>query len=612
MPSSDKEDFSELVTGDKLFKIPQYQRNYSWETEQREDLWSDLIEAIEMDRDHYIGAFLLNNDEEDGQEVQKIIDGQQRMTTLIILLFELQRQFKKEGDETRARKITGEYIANYGDQKLELLGNDQVFFKKTVLEGVMDDNKENRREDAMSKVDYDSTSQKRLYETKDFFRERLSEEPPERLEVDDKWEFYDKLYDTVKELPLLSYTVDSKSEAARIFQTVNDRGKKLTDLEITKSYLMHRVSLISEENAETEIERIESDFRDIYNSIESIPDSIDEDAIQRYHFIIWNPNWTTGRDKRYYQNHLDHIKNHFRRAGNSGEILNYTNELETMFDRLSDITNYEDIEDYQIRSKLDNLFVAGRLANFYPLIMTAYDQYKKDQISKEKLCQLFDRIETFIVRTYIIHKKSADTGRTRAYPLARELYYNEEDDIPENIDPKTVDDVIEKLDQYITKYCDDEDIDQVLEDKDVYEYFADSNRLNELRLLLYTYETSLEHEEEDIPFDAERITTNKGDRFTIEHLWPRTPSDELEEEKKETIKENTHRLGNLTLMTPEDNSSNQNDTFEDKKDNFTGSKFRMLEKVFKNDDWGVQKIENREQEIIEKIKERWPEKSSTE
>jgi len=65
MASSDSETFSGFVTGDKQFQVPLYQRNYSWEEEHVEDLWDDLVEAVEMDRDHYIGTFLLMESEDD-------------------------------------------------------------------------------------------------------------------------------------------------------------------------------------------------------------------------------------------------------------------------------------------------------------------------------------------------------------------------------------------------------------------------------------------------------------------------------------------------------------------------------------------------------------------
>ncbi|MFB6215698.1 MAG: HNH endonuclease family protein, partial [Candidatus Aenigmatarchaeota archaeon] len=139
----------------------------------------------------------------------------------------------------------------------------------------------------------------------------------------------------------------------------------------------------------------------------------------------------------------------------------------------------------------------------------------------------------------------------------------------------------------------------------VYEYYDGSNRKNELRLLLYAYETSLEGEQEDIPFDMKRVVDNRNDKFSIEHVWPQTPSDEVDD-KKSRIEEHKHRLGNLTLMTQEDNSGNQNDPFQQKKDAFDGSKFRMLEEVFEEDEWNEEIIEEREKEMIARIKKRWP------
>jgi len=60
-------------------------------------------------------------------------------------------------------------------------------------------------------------------------------------------EFYTDLYSTIQNLNPLAYVVESRNEAARVFQTVNDRGKDLTDLEITKSYLIHRLALVTDD-----------------------------------------------------------------------------------------------------------------------------------------------------------------------------------------------------------------------------------------------------------------------------------------------------------------------------------------------------------------------------
>jgi hypothetical protein len=607
MASSDSQTFSGFVTGDKRFEIPPYQRNYSWEKQQVEDLWSDLIEALEMDRDHYIGTFLLMEDEREGETVLQVIDGQQRITTLVILLFELQEQLHDSEAQTTARKIRGEYVARYGTQKLTLAGDDEAFFEREILENISDDDRSGQNEVSVSDVDTDSPSQARLLETKRIFRDRLEHGVPDRLSHDDSTAFYTDLFDKVKSLPLLQYAVDSRSEAARIFQTVNDRGKDLTALEITKSYLMHRVSLFEDgAKADDLIAKIQREFSSIYDSIENI-DGPREDQVQRYHFIMWNPDWTSGRGKRYYQDHLDHVKDHFRSVPSADDIMEYVYELQTMFDRLDALINYEDrVDEDRVAERLENLFIAGRLGNFYPLLMVAYEQFKEDEVTEDQLCTLLERIETFIVRTYIIEQKSADTGRSRVYPLARRLYHNAEETIPQSVDPLNIDSVIAKLEKYTDRYCDNDQLESTLGEANVYRYFGGSNRLHELRLLLYVYEASLERKKENIQFDAAKVVSNEKDRFSIEHIWPQTPGDDFDSETKALVKEHTHRLGNLALMTPEDNAAKGNDPFGNKKAAFDESKVRMLERIFENDDWGVEYIDVREQEMLQKIQERWP------
>lgn len=287
--------------------------------------------------------------------------------------------------------------------------------------------------------------------------------------------------------------------------------------------------------------------------------------------------------------------------------MEYVYELESMFDRLDALINYENnIENSRIKKRLESLFIAGRLGNFYPLLMVAYDQFKQENVTENQFCKLLDRIETFIVRTYIIEQKSADTGRSRAYPLARQLYYSTAQTVPESIDPINIDGVIQRLEQYTNYYCDDEQLESNLSNSDVYKYYGGSNRLKELRLLLYTYEVSLERKEEDLQFDPGKVVSSNSGRISIEHVWSQTPSDEFDEETKGLIEEHKHRLGNLALMTREDNAAKGNDPFQKKKQNFNGSKFRMLEEIFEKAEWDVAEIEVREEAILRSIRERWP------
>ena len=556
MAGSDSLDFAGFVTRNKRFEIPPYQRNYSWEQTHVNDLWEDLVEAVEMDREHYIGTFLLMEETVEGEVVRKVIDGQQRLTTLTILLFELQRQLDEHGDEGTAHEIRGEYVAKYGTQKLTLGGDDEQFFRRFIMENVLtDQEKDGQLDDALESADPDSPSQRRLKEAKEQLREHLAEGVPDGLDSETPVAFYRSLYQKIQTLPLLEYTFDSRSEAARIFQTVNDRGKDLTDLEITKSYLMHRVSLhVDDDRADALIRTIQESFNDIYDAIENIPGGPSEDRIQRYHFILWDHTWGTGHDERHYQNHLEQLKECFRSVTNVDEIISHVQELRRMFQHLDAIYNYEtNVERDSVADRLERLFFRGRLGNFYPLLMAAYDQYDAGAVSPEDFCRLLDAIETSIVRTYIIEQKSADTGRTRVYPRARELYYNNRKSVPEDsgIELRDIDDVIGRLQRYTNRYCDDDHLESTLGGTEAFNYFSGS-RKRDLRLLLYTYERKLEEAEEEMYFYEGDVIEDDEDRFWIEHVWPQTPSDEFDPETKALIEEHKHRLGSLALMTHSD------------------------------------------------------------
>lgn len=520
-----KKSFSELVPGQELFYVPRYQRNYSWDEGHVKELWEDLLESL--DKTHYIGTVLIEDSGDEGEGLHEkigVIDGQQRVTTLVVLLFELQRWFRENDQDEYARNILRQYIAIGDRQRLRLQENEDArFFSEYILEGVIGQDRSTQRKHPSSEQALDTPSKRRLAETKEFFRKKLESAPPDAVEFQAAAEFCEELYDTIQSLDLLVYVVDSRAEAARIFQTVNDRGKGLTDLEITKSYLMHRVALATEGNGEdfrTEnlIRRVQQSFNEMYSDIERISDTsvgsdLDEDQVQRYHFITWNPKWTTGNKGRLYQNHLTHVKAAFETdAGELPErIVGYAQELERTFLLLRELVDVDEVNEKRLQSCLKNLFAVGRLGNFYPLLITAYDQKKRDLITKKQFLSLLGKIETFIVRTYLIEQKAAYTGRTKAYPLARQLYYSAPDRESERIDSKSVGEVINALSDHVHNYCSDSTLDDNLIDSEVYPYFADSNRLSELRYLLYAYELHLEEQSEGIEFDVQDVVRNKDD-----------------------------------------------------------------------------------------------------
>jgi len=589
--------FSDLVTGRRKFEIPDYQRNYSWEKDQRQDLWRDLHNNLDSDKTHYFGTFLLR---EKKSNVFDIIDGQQRITSILILLNEL-TELWEEFDQENAENTRRWYIANRDGYKLSLMGEDERFFKDYVLGGI------EFGENPSSYPEQTKTpSQERLKDAKKFFRRKLNEK---REEVDEFKPYCEKLKSKIEELDLMVYPVESESDAVRIFEVVNDRGRHLTELEKTKSFLMHQLYLnIPEEDEgllKERLEQIRDHFGEIYNLIDKINNNtnasnLGEDRVQRYHYILWDTEWTTSRTKRHYQNHLDHLKQKFRGYNGSKvveEAIQYIRELRDSFHAVKDLV-YRETENKPIEDRLERLFVLGRLANFYPLLIASWLKYDRDnKLTASEFIEIADQIETFIFRVYSAQQRPGNTGRTRFYPLGRDVYQGNKDAA----------ETASKLGNHINYYCDDGQLLSVLQEEKVYNHY--SNRKGELRYLLYFYEKKMEDELES---DLTEFVNNEAEKeITIEHIWPQSTNQlSLTEDKKQLHSEYKHRLGNLALMTGSWNSSESNQPFSAKKKGYAESKIRMLNKVAKEPEWGPKQISEREEEMLAFVLNRWPDTRS--
>lgn len=175
---------NELIVGDRLFDIPVYQRSYAWEEKNLQDLWEDLY-YLDVSKKHYFGTVLLLDSKRVTQVGMKtlkrldVIDGQQRLTTILILLREIISQAKVLGQEEVRGQVEGleeAYLRPLTHYKLNPQSKDGDFFREYVIDD-MDHLKESVQ----------TPSQHRLVIAKEFFRERLQEEKESRPDGFDKF-----------------------------------------------------------------------------------------------------------------------------------------------------------------------------------------------------------------------------------------------------------------------------------------------------------------------------------------------------------------------------------------------------------------------------------------
>ncbi len=202
------------------YSIPNYQRDYAWKDKNFRDLWEDLEEAIEYNKKgqgHFIGTMVVAKNE-DNKKLYDIIDGQQRTTTIFMLLHVLANK-QNEEDKQETRK----YLYQKGELKLEVAPQNQSFFK-TLLEAAEKGNISHCEKDA------DTEGKQNLFEVLEAILDKVSklneEEANERLEV-------------LLEMVLLRLEESDPGRAIRTFQSVNDRGVPLLLLDKLKSLLIY-------------------------------------------------------------------------------------------------------------------------------------------------------------------------------------------------------------------------------------------------------------------------------------------------------------------------------------------------------------------------------------
>lgn len=604
-----KHEFGPVISANYRFKVPEYQRNYSWDIPQVEDLWQDLTE--DLDKTHFFGTFLLQKGDGERRRdtVYDIIDGQQRLTSILILFSELAKVLRQSQEGGLAEEITRNYLVEGGRYNLTLMGSDEEFFKDYILEGILDESGEGYRPVGPGDQEIDTPSRRRLLDAKRYFRNKLDGiglgDPQAQSD-----QYAVRLLEKIEGMDLMVYKVENRADAIRVFLAVNDRGKDLSKLEKTKSYLMHRLYLSVSEDEEdllrSKVERVQRNFGNIYEHIEAITSTefggaLGEDRVQQYHFIIWNNDWTTSRDSRYYTEHLEHLKRLFGAERSSSDrtstITDYTDGLERGFQALREILQPKTLESELLRNRTRRLLTIGRIANFYPLLMAAWMKYREGSIGVDALVKLLERIETFVVRVYLIRQRPANTGRTKAYRLARSYHQGDRD----------ISQVAGIINEYIEQYAADDELREVLSESDVYSYFAQANRLKDLRVLLYAYESVLENKLEGISMNIEGVVNNPDQKFSIEHIWPQDPSNlNLTEDTLAKYPDQMHRLGNLALMTGGWNSGEQNRPYPEKRRRYLDSRIRMLNEVArKHDQWGYAKIAEREEAMVDVILSKW-------
>lgn len=600
-----------------LFRIPDYQRGYSWEEQQLNDFWEDLVQLKE-DRIHYTGLLtveeiekskIIDNEKwEDDQWLLKtgfkayyLVDGQQRMTTSMILINEILKQLDDNDEIKFEKKSDWEkkflYRSHDSGYKSYIFGYEKddpsnEFYKTKILE---------QYSASSDKVPSDTLYTKNLKNACLFFTKKLKE-----LKKEEKKLLFIKLIDGFK---FNFYEIDNELDTYVTFETMNNRGKPLSNLELLKNRLIYLTSILDNDNRNLRKE-INEAWKTIYAYLgKDENNKLDDDSFLFDHWVMYFGRYNRNEAASYAKYLLD---TYFTAKGIYREedkitakvIQSYVRSLQEtikywVYIHKPELSNYnEDVKEWL--HKINRI----KVRHFSPLLMAAM----KDEKNESEFLTLLKAVERFIFLVYLVSQKISSTGNGNIFRLAYQFHTKEIE----------LNDLVEKI-KYLTDggYNDDDNefiydgyasignfLAKISEQKNNFYEWAG------ITYFLYEYEIHLQHKakgEQKVSWNE--IKHNKDE--TIEHIYPQSANSTYWKQyisnkvKKPKDREKIlHNLGNLLLLSRSKNSSLQNDDFPDKKDKFKYGSYSEIE-VATNENWSINEIKERGLKMLEFMDNRW-------
>lgn len=650
----DKELYSlSKIFTEKLYRIPDYQRGYAWNLKQLKDFWNDL-EQLEDRKNHYVGVLTLEevssevinqwqNDswiiQSKGYDAYYIVDGQQRLTTSIILIQGLIECTEKNTklnyntvEEIRKKYIFDSKDDDGGISRSYIFGyekdNPSYEFLKTK---VFDEHSFNISDNQETIYTHNLEIAKR------FFRDAL-----EKLSHAERENIFKKL---TQHLLFNLFTISNDIDVCIAFETMNNRGKPLSVLELLKNRLIYLTIKLNVEDYEKRDLRhsINEAWKTVYHNLGKNKDNpLDDDKFLFNHFILYFGEDTSTEDEisavetfgvnintsryviraDYYKFLLEKIfisKNIVQE--NNGEGSNKTIKLNTKFinDYVRDLqqsvvlwhkisnpyfSDFSENEKIWL-DKLNRLVNIGTTSVVFPLIMVFF----KKETNTEKRVRFLKALELLIFFGLLIGFPSQAIFAIAGFNTLEKAINLSKSRV-------TAEKLIKELEEIFNETCYEKGalkrIKSELKTRGFYKWRG-------IKYFLYEYDLHLQSlsKHSQIKINWYEFINNDftEDYRTVEHIYPQTDKDKYWHDafQKYTVKEKNilkNSLGNLLPLSSAKNSSFSNKSFLAKKGNeinTIGYRYGSFSEneVATYENWTAKEILKRGIDLLNFMEERW-------
>lgn len=541
--------FGSLIRSGMKFIIPKFQRDYSWDSEQWDDLWADIETMLNEGTDHYMGYLVLQTS---NTKSTIIIDGQQRFTTITLIILSAIKSIQKLADKglevddnkKRIETLMSTYVGNIDPISLEydniliLNRNNNAYYKDYIVK--LGDLK-------LRNTSYTEKLMKKCFE---WFEQKINGKYSTGRE-------YAQFIETIVEnLYFTIIKVNDEMNAFRVFETLNARGVQLSSADLLKNYLFSLVDNTSEHPERVNI--LEEKWTKLTTNVraEKLPDFI------RYY---WNSKNKTVRSNDLFKVLRNNIKEDRSVFELINDMLAYSDIYMALKNESDDLWNERDkVQEYV---SLLNIF---NLKQPISMLMAAY-KYLSNEDFERVLC---DAIVVSFRYNVICGKNPNDIEKVFndiAIKISNNNTYDKN--------------LLSKI------YVNDNEFTVSFINK-VFPENARNNKI--IKYILGKYERFK---------GGLRDVSIVSELDTIEHIYPQHPNEEWNDDNLDSL---IYRLGNMCLLEKKLNNNIGNKRYAEKVEVLNQSTFITTNSISSEyPEWVQQSIIDRQKQMAKCAKTIW-------
>lgn len=565
-------DFFQGTVGTQ-FVIPVYQRNYTWQYNiQVKKFLNDIFEVDEEIKSYFIGIIMyLSRELNFKQKEYIIIDGQQRLTTMFLILYVIKELADDNGQKD---------VSNYIDTNIYNTNVDSNF-KMKLKPLVSDDDVYQKISNGKHSEITDADKETTIYKSYKFIKEYITKKMKDITLAD----IIDK---KLRKLQIVAVPLIESDNAQQIFESINASGEPLTSIDLIRNYVLMDLDSSIQDNV----------YKNYWKELEKLfPEQKKMENFVRNYIA----------SKRYYLPSINDLYNEFKKLWED-DWNEFYNDLNPFSRNKNEFNSELDFNNLEIKLKIIKKSAENYNHIFYskndledeileyrkyesttplPFVLGIYELYDSGKIEKAELLKIIDLVNNYMIRRELAGFEQNTISRM--FPtLLKNVKEAQSDD---SLYYKTLIYLVNYNKNNVSKLPEDTLVESHLKNCNAY-------KLPSIRIVL----DKLENYNNTAPVNLEDLN--------IEHIMPQTITDYWKKvigNEIDNYELYVNLLGNITLVSITDNSTFQNGDFDYKKTVMNGTKhIKLNEEIINKNKWTIEEINDRTEKLIKQICKIYP------